>query len=578
MAPEKEQQPKQEKHKKIGQLLLEKGLINEHQLEQALEEQKLTGKLLGRVFVDMGVVKEDDILQILGARSGFGVVKLKDMKIPKEVLDKVPASVAKIYTVLPVSLEGNQLTIAIADPLNVTAFDDLRFTLGMNIKGMVASDVEIKEEIQRYYGSEGETIQDVLGVFGEKMELLPIGEAVTDISTLQELASRAPVIKLLNMILLQGVKEKASDIHFEPFEQDYRIRYRVDGVLYEVARPPKNLSLGLSSRIKVMANLDIAERRLPQDGRIMITIEGKSVDLRISTLPTIFGESVVMRVLDRSTVSLSIDDIGMLDDTKKKIRNLILKPNGIILATGPTGCGKTTTLYGCLREINKIEYKVITTEDPVEYDLKGIIQVPINAKVGLTFSTSLRHILRQDPDIIMVGEIRDAETAQIAIQASLTGHLVFSTIHTNDAAGTITRLVDMNVEPFLVTSTLEAVLAQRLVRKICEYCKEEYTPEPEMLSDMGMGPETTKGKKFYKGAGCVKCNNSGYKGRTGIYEFLVLNDDIRALVLEKAHTALIRDAAIKGGMKTLLDDGIEKVFLGVTTLEEVLKEAQTAIL
>ena len=578
MAPEKEGQPKQEKHKKIGQLLLEKGLINDHQLEQALEEQKLTGKLLGRIFVDMGLVKEDDILQILGARSGYSVVKLKDIKITKEILDKVPASVAKIYTVLPIGIEGNQLTIAIADPLNVTAFDDLRFTLGMNIKGMVASDVEIKEEIQRYYGSEGETIQDVLGVFGEKMELLPIGEAVTDISTLQELASRAPVIKLLNMILLQGVKEKASDIHFEPFEQDYRIRYRVDGVLYEVARPPKNLSLGLSSRIKVMANLDIAERRLPQDGRIMITIEGKSVDLRISTLPTIFGESVVMRVLDRTIVSLSIDDIGMLDDTKKKIRNLIQKPNGIILATGPTGCGKTTTLYGCMREINKIEYKVITTEDPVEYDLKGIIQVPINAKVGLTFATSLRHILRQDPDIIMVGEIRDAETAQIAIQASITGHLVFSTIHTNDAAGTITRLVDMNVEPFLVTSTLEAVLAQRLVRKICEYCKEEYTPEPEILADLGMDPEAAKGKKFHRGAGCVKCNNSGYKGRTGIYEFLVLNDKIRALVLERAHVALIKEAAIQGGMKTLLADGLEKVFLSITTLEEVLKEAQTAIL
>ncbi len=577
MAPEKEP-PKQDKYKKVGQLLLEKGLINDHQLEQALEEQKLTGKLLGRIMIDMGLVKEDDILQVLGARSGFSVARLKGVKIPKEVIDKVPASVAKIYSILPVAIDGNQLTVAIADPLNVAAFDDLRFTLGMNIKGVVASDEEIKEEIQKYYGSEGETIQDVLGVFGEKMELLPAGEESTDIATLQDLASRAPVIKLLNMILLQGVKEKASDIHFEPFEQDYRIRYRVDGVLYEVARPPKNLSLGLSSRIKVMANLDIAERRLPQDGRIMVTIEGKSVDLRISTLPTIFGESVVMRVLDRTVVSLSIDDVGMLEDTKKRIRTLIIKPNGIILATGPTGCGKTTTLYGCMKEINKIEYKVITTEDPVEYDLKGVIQVPINAKIGLTFASSLRHILRQDPDIIMVGEIRDAETAQIAIQASLTGHLVFSTIHTNDASGTITRLIDMGVEPFLVTSTLEAVLAQRLVRKICEFCKEEYTPEPEMLSDLGITPEMAAGKKFYRGAGCVKCNNSGYKGRTGLFELLVLNDKIRALVIEKAHTALIRDAAIEAGMKTLLSDGIEKIFLGATSAEEVLKEAQSAIL
>jgi len=577
MAAEKEQ-PKQEKYKRIGQLLLDKGMINEHQLEQALEEQKLTGKLLGRIFVDMGIVKEDDILQLLGARSGFSVVRLRDMKIPREVIDKIPASVAKIYTILPVAIDGNQLSIAIADPLNVAAFDDLRFTIGMNIKGVVASDEEIKEQIQRYYGSEGETIQDVLGVFGEKMELVPTGEEVNDIATLQELASRAPVIKLLNMILLQGVKEKASDIHFEPFEQDYRIRYRVDGVLYEVARPPKNLSLGLSSRIKVMANLDIAERRLPQDGRIMITIEGKSVDLRISTLPTIFGESIVMRVLDRTTVSLSIDEVGMLDDTKKKIRNIIIKPNGIFLTTGPTGCGKTTTLYGCMREINKIEYKVITTEDPVEYDLKGVIQVPINAKIGLTFATCLRHILRQDPDIIMVGEIRDAETAQIAIQASLTGHLVFSTLHTNDAAGTITRLIDMGIEPFLVTSTLEAVLAQRLVRKICQNCKEEYTPEPEIISDLGLKPEDVKNRKFYRGAGCVKCNNSGYKGRTGIYELLMLNEKIRQLVIEKAHTALIRKAAIENGMKTLLDDGLEKINAGITTVEEVLKEAQSSVM
>ncbi|HOX09003.1 MAG TPA: type II secretion system ATPase GspE [Candidatus Omnitrophota bacterium] len=577
MAIEKDQ-PKQEKYKRIGQLLLDKKMINEHQLEQALEEQKLTGKLLGRIFVDMGVVKEDDILQLLGARSGFSVIKLKDMKIPREVIDKVPASVAKIYTIMPISAEGNQLSIAIADPLNVAAFDDLRFTLGMNIKGVVASDEEIKEQIQRYYGSEGETIQDVLGVFGEKMELAPVGEEVNDIATLQELASRAPVIKLLNMILLQGVKEKASDIHFEPFEQDYRIRYRVDGVLYEVARPPKNLSLGLSSRIKVMANLDIAERRLPQDGRIMVTIEGKSVDLRISTLPTIFGESVVMRVLDRTTVSLSIDEVGMLDDTKKKIRSIIQKPNGIFLATGPTGCGKTTTLYGCMKEINKIEYKVITTEDPVEYDLKGVIQVPINAKIGLTFASSLRHILRQDPDIIMVGEIRDADTAQIAIQASLTGHLVFSTLHTNDAAGTITRLVDMGVEPFLVTSTLEAVLAQRLVRKICTFCKEEYTPEPEIIEDLGIKPEEIKSHKFYKGAGCVKCNNSGYKGRTGIYELLILNENIRQLVIERAHTALIKNAAVEAGMKTLLQDGLEKINAGITSVEEVLKEAQTSVL
>ncbi|MFH0771460.1 MAG: type II secretion system ATPase GspE [Candidatus Omnitrophota bacterium] len=576
--PAEYEHPKHERYKRIGQILLEKGLVNEQQLEQALDEQKLTSKLLGRVLVDMGFVKEDDILKVLGSKSGFPVVKLKDMNIPKDALDKVPASVAKIYTIMPISYEPNLLTIAIADPLNVAVFDDLRFTLDVNVKGAVASEEDIKEAIHKHYGSEGETIKEVLDIFGEKMDIMTSGEEVSDIATLQELASKAPIIRLLNMILLQGVKEKASDIHFEPFEQDYRIRYRVDGVLYEIARPPKNLSLGLSSRIKVMANLDIAERRLPQDGRIMITIEGKCVDLRISTLPTIFGESVVMRVLDRSTVSLSLDEIGLLDDMKEKLRYLIQKPNGIILTTGPTGCGKTTTLYGALREINKIDYKVITTEDPVEYDIKGIIQVPINAKIGLTFATSLRHILRQDPDIIMVGEIRDIDTAQIAIQASLTGHLVFSTLHTNDAAGTITRLIDMGVETFLITSTLEAILAQRLVRKICQNCREEYMPEPDILADLGISPELAKTKKFYRGAGCVKCNNSGYKGRTGLYELLIMNEKVRSMVIDKAHTALIRKAAVESGMATLLEDGLNKVYSGITTVEEVLKEAQSTIL
>lgn len=567
----------QERYKRIGQLLLEKGLINERQLEQALEEQRLTGKPLGRSLMDMNFIKEEDLLHILGARAGFSVIKLKNVEIPQDVIAKVPASVAKIYTVIPVSYESNILTIAIADPLNISAFDDLRFTLGLDIKGMVASEAEIKEAIDKYYGGKGETIEDVLGIFGEKMEVVSSG-VETDVTALQELASRAPIIKLINMILLQAVKERASDIHFEPFEQDYRIRYRVDGVLYEAARPPKNLSLGLSSRIKVMANLDIAERRLPQDGRIMVSIEGKNVDLRVSTLPTIFGESVVMRVLDRTTVSLSLDDIGMLDEMKRKLRYLIQKPNGILLTTGPTGCGKTTTLYGGLKEINKIDYKVITTEDPVEYDIKGIVQVPINPKIGLTFATSLRHILRQDPDIIMVGEIRDTETAQIAIQASLTGHLVFSTLHTNDAAGAITRLIDMGIEPFLITSTLEGVLAQRLVRKICHNCREEYVPDTGILADIGISPSCAAAKKFYRGTGCVKCNNSGFKGRLGIFELLLLNEDIRSLIMDKAHTALIKDAAVKSGMKTLLEDGLEKVYSGLTTLEEVLKEAQTAIL
>lgn len=574
MTPER---PKPERYKKIGQLLLDLSLITEKQLEQALEEQKTSGKLLGRILVDMGIVKEEDILRVLGARAGVSVAKLKEIKIPKEVVEKIPASVAKIYTIMPISQEGNVLTIAIADPLNVSAIDDVRFILGMNIKTAIASEEDIKDMIDRNYGAEGETIEDILGIFGEKMEILPT-EEMEDVAALQELASRAPVVKLLNMIMLKAVREKSSDIHFEPFEHEYKIRYRVDGVLYEVARPPKNLSLGLASRIKVMANLDIAERRLPQDGRIMVAIEGRDVDLRISTLPTIFGESVVMRVLDRAVMSLSLDEIGVSDDVKKMLRYLIQKPNGIVLATGPTGCGKTTTLYSCLREINKIEYKVITTEDPIEYDIKGIIQVPISPKIGLTFATSLRHILRQDPDIIMVGEIRDSETAQIAIQASLTGHLVFSTLHTNDASGALTRMIDMGIEPFLITSTLVAVFAQRLVRKICLDCKEEYTPEPEILGDIGLSLEEAKTKKFYHGAGCSKCNNTGYKGRTGIFELLIMNEKIRSLLLERAHTVMIKKAAVDSGMKSLLQDGLDKIYSGITTIEEVLREAQTLIL
>lgn len=574
MTPER---PKPERYKKIGQLLLDLSLITEKQLEQALEEQKTSGKLLGRILVDMGIVKEEDILRVLGARAGVSVAKLKEIKIPKEVVEKIPASVAKIYTIMPISQEGNVLTIAIADPLNVSAIDDVRFILGMNIKTAIASEEDIKDMIDRNYGAEGETIEDILGIFGEKMEILPT-EEMEDVAALQELASRAPVVKLLNMIMLKAVREKSSDIHFEPFEHEYKIRYRVDGVLYEVARPPKNLSLGLASRIKVMANLDIAERRLPQDGRIMVAIEGRDVDLRISTLPTIFGESVVMRVLDRAVMSLSLDEIGVSDDVKKMLRYLIQKPNGIVLATGPTGCGKTTTLYSCLREINKIEYKVITTEDPIEYDIKGIIQVPISPKIGLTFATSLRHILRQDPDIIMVGEIRDSETAQIAIQASLTGHLVFSTLHTNDASGALTRMIDMGIEPFLITSTLVAVFAQRLVRKICLDCKEEYTPEPEILGDIGLSLEEAKTKKFYHGAGCSKCNNTGYKGRTGIFELLIMNEKIRSLLLERAHTVMLKKAAVDSGMKSLLQDGLDKIYSGITTIEEVLREAQTLIL
>ncbi len=565
---------KEIKHKLIGQILKEQGLISQKQLDQALAEQKVAEKPLGRVLVDMDFITEQDLLKVLGIQTGMKVIDIKNKDIPKEAVEKVSASIAKIYNVMPVSFEGNTLTVAVSDPLNINILDDLIFMLGVNVKGVIASEKDIQEKTNKYYAGKGDSIGEIVDEIETKIPQITTAVKGKDASSLQELASQAPVVKLLNLVLLQAIKDKASDIHFEPFEDVFKIRYRVDGILYEITHPPKSLSLAVSSRIKVMANLDIAETRLPQDGRIMMNIAGHSVDLRVSTLPTVFGESVVMRVLDRSVVSLSIDEIGMLDDTKKRLLSLISKPNGIILSTGPTGCGKTTTLYSCLRIINKIDYTIITTEDPVEYDIPGIIQVNIKPKINLTFATCLRHILRQDPDIIMVGEIRDPETAQISIQASLTGHLVFSTLHTNDAPGSITRLIDMGVEPFLITSTLEAVIAQRLVRTICPDCKTEYTPDEKELSQLDLTPRDVEGKKFYYGKGCKKCNGIGCRGRTGIFEILMIDDNIRPIIIERSSTAAIREAAREGGMRTLREDGLAKIYDGITTIAEVIRETQ----
>jgi type IV pilus assembly protein PilB len=453
--------------------------------------------------------------------------------------------------------------------------DDLRFVSGLNIRMVAAKEADIKRAIEQYYGKEEESLGEVIDEAEKTASKAPsVSKAEGDADKLKEIASSAPVVKLLNMILLRAVREKASDVHFEPFEKDYKIRYRIDGICYDAAHPPRDLSLAISSRIKVMANLDVAESRLPQDGRIMMDVEGKAVDLRVSTLPTLYGESIVMRVLDKSVVSLSLDQIGMDDDIKSKIREIIKRPNGIFLTTGPTGSGKTTTLYSCLREINKIDYKIITTEDPVEYDIEGIIQVAINTKIDLTFARTLRHILRQDPDIIMVGEIRDSETAEIAVQSALTGHLVFSTLHTNDSPGAVTRLVDMGVEPFLITSTVRAVLAQRLVRKICAKCRKEYKPSQREIAEFGISKEKMEAMKFYKGEGCSECNNSGYKGRIGLYELLIVDDRIRDLVIKHESLATIRNAACDAGMKILRENGLKKVIDGITTIEEVLRETK----
>jgi type IV pilus assembly protein PilB len=568
-----------ERIKYIGKALVEKKIITEEQLSQALEEQAASGKPLGRVLISLGFVREEDIFSLLGKKMDSEPVRdLLKREIPAEVIEKVPPSVVQIYKVLPVSLDGNSLTIAMGDPGNIQILDDLHFRLGYQIKGVLADEDLIEAAIEKYYGDKGGSFNEIIGELetetreGASESTIEMDEI--DARSLQEMANQAPVVKLLNLILIQAIKDHASDIHLEPFEDDFKVRYRVDGALYEMKAPPKSLALALTSRVKVMANLDIAERRLPQDGRILMNVGPLSVDLRISVLPTIFGESVVMRVLDKSVVSLSLDQIGMSAGMRKEFRRLIQKPNGIVLVTGPTGSGKTTTLYSALREINKIEYKIITTEDPVEYDIEGIIQVPIKPKIGLDFARCLRSILRQDPDVIMVGEIRDEETAQIAIQSSLTGHLVFSTLHTNDAPGAVTRLIDMGVEPFLITSSLEAVVAQRLVRTLCKKCKEAYKPSDAILQEVSLSRAEVGQRDFYIGRGCKGCNFTGYKGRTGIYEFFVMNEAIKELVLAKAPTAVLRQKAQEFGMRTLREDGLIKVFDGQSSIEEVARETQ----
>jgi len=559
--------------KRLGELLLEKGLITEKQLEEALEEQKKTGKLLGRVLVDLGFVKDEDILAVLGAQTGMEEVDLSSIDVPPQLLEKVPAPLAKAYKIVPIRMEGNTLVVAMGDPLNIQALDDLRFLLDCDVKGVISNEQAVNEAIDRLYGGEMETVEDLLRELeAEAAPLEEREEEAEDVETLEQLAHEVPVVKLLNLVLIQAIKDKASDIHFEPFEDQFRIRYRVDGVLYEMVPPPKHFALAVTTRIKVMADMDIAERRLPQDGRITLHIGGREIDLRVSSIPTVHGESIVMRVLDKSVLMLPLEKLGLAPDDLEKVEKLIRKPNGIILVTGPTGCGKTTTLYAALRKINTPEVKIITVEDPVEYDIEGIHQVQVKPQIGLTFASALRSILRQDPDIILVGEIRDLETAEMAIQASLTGHLVFSTLHTNDSPSAVTRLIDMEVEPFLISSTLEAVISQRLVRVICNFCKEEYEPSPEELELIELTPEEAKKHKFYRGRGCPACNNIGYMGRTGIFEIMIMNEELRRVVVDKASASEIREVALRYGMKTLRKDGLDKIFQGITTIEEVVRE------
>jgi type IV pilus assembly protein PilB len=499
------------------------------------------------------------------------------MEIPKEVVAQVSAQMANIYNVVPIDFQPttNTLTIAMSNPDNFTATDDIKRFLSVNVLAAYSPDEQIKKALARYYPDKAEEdIKDLIDEINKDSDLTKLqgrGDSI-DLDTLKELAESNPVKKLLNLILLQAIRDKAADIHLEPFEDQFRIRYRIDGVLYEMTPPPKYIAMALASRVKVMSNLDIAERRLPQDGRIPLMVAGKPVDLRVSVLPTMFGESIVMRILDRSQVSLDIEKLGFREDDVRLFRQLIRKPHGVIVVTGPTGSGKTTTLYSALNELNEIDVKILTAENPVEYDIEGLMQVQVNEEVGLTFARCLRAYLRQDPDIILVGEIRDLETATISIQAALTGHLVFTTLHTNDAPSTIARLVDLGVEPFLITATVEAIVAQRLIRKICPQCKTPFEPTDEMLMELNLTPDDVRGKQFYYGKGCEFCNGTGYKGRLALYEIMVLDDEIRDMIQKQASTQLLRAEARKRGMRILRESGLLSIYDGVTTIEEVARE------
>jgi type IV pilus assembly protein PilB len=564
--------------RRIGQVLVDLGFISDDQLQLLLEEQQQQpGALLGKLAEDMALITDEQLAQALAEQQGMRVVQLGEMELSRDLLNKLSESMAQLYRVVPVKFEGNRLTVATCDPQNLSIQDELRTFLGYEIEMVVATEREIKAAIDRFYSSETESVEKLVAQLAEDDELAEAAKALGgdgpfDLSGAEALADSVPVRKLLNMVLLMAIRDHASDIHMEPFEDEFKIRIKAEGVLYEMVPPPRHLAFAITTRIKVMANLDIAERRLPQDGRIELMVGGHPVDLRVSVLPTMFGESVVMRVLDRTVVSLSLDKVGMDEATMSSFRKVMNRPNGIVLVTGPTGSGKTTTLYSALSEMNDIEDKLITTEDPVEYDIDGIVQIPIDHSIGVTFASCLRAILRQDPDIILVGEIRDLETAEIAIQASLTGHLVFSTLHTNDAPSTVTRLKDMGIPTFLITATVEAILAQRLVRRICVKCREETEPPHELLTECGVPMEILKTKKFFRGAGCDVCNNTGYKGRLGLFELLVMNDEMRDMILRNVTTDELKVKAVEAGMLPLRDYGMNFAYQGLTTLDEVVRE------
>ncbi len=567
------------KGRTLGRILIKMGILSRDKVHECLKVQgQRQGKVqIGQIFRELGLVDDGQLQMALAAQRGMEYVNLEGLDIPADVVEKVPAQMAKTYHIVPIEYNknANELTVALDNPENFRATDDLSTLMGFKVSAKITDTDALEKALSKYYETQqDESINELIDEIQGDTFLAEFDgrNQSIDLDELKELSESNPVKKLLNLVLLQAIRDKASDIHFEPFENEYKMRYRIDGVLYEMVPPPKYIAAALSSRIKVMADLDIAERRLPQDGRISLTVQGNPIDLRVSVLPTMFGESVVLRVLDRSQASFNIEELGLSQDDCDLVRKLIHKPNGIIIVTGPTGCGKTTTLYSALNELNDVETKIITTEDPVEYDVDGLIQVQMKPDIGLTFARCLRSILRQDPDVILVGEIRDLETAQIAAQASLTGHVVFTTLHTNDAPSSVARLLDMGIEPFLITATVEGIVAQRLIRKICENCKTQFEPSETQLAELQLTPDDVKGKKLFYGRGCSRCNGTGYRGRTGIFEIMVFNDEIRDLVMDQASTSVLRAAGVKAGMKLLRENGLAALYNGITTIDEIAKE------
>lgn len=578
---------------KIGELLLREKIISLEQLRKAIEEQKITGGRLGSTIVNLGFIKEQELINFLSKQYGVPAVNLRDLEIDSRISKLVPFEVCEKYKLIPINKAGSTLIVAIADPSNIFAIDDVKFLTGYSVEVVVASEAAIKEAIEREFKRKTQkderdeeptpTIEEAQIEEPSLEEAVSLLEEVEDVevvqeeeevnvSELQRATEDAPVVKLVNAILHEAIKRRASDIHVEPYEKQFRVRFRIDGVLYEIMKPPMKLKNAIVSRLKILSNLDIAERRLPQDGRIKLKISGgKEMDFRVNTLPTLFGEKVCLRLLDKSNLQLDMTKLGFDEDQLKLFKEAIYRPYGMVLVTGPTGSGKTTTLYSALSELNKITENISTAEDPVEYNLLGINQVQMNEAIGLNFANVLRAFLRQDPDIIMVGEIRDFETAEIAIKAALTGHLVLSTLHTNDAPSTIARLLNMGVEPFLVASATNLVLAQRLARKICEECKEPIKIPVKTLIDIGLSPEEANTVQCYKGKGCEKCNNTGYKGRIALYEVMMLYDEIKELILAGAPASELKRTAIKLGLKTLRLSGLDKLKAGITTLEEVVR-------